>query len=110
MDRNTILAFVLISAILIVWLFLNSPQPPAPTSKGADSTFVSQDITKERPQEKKQKTEDNTNRSDLKQSTDSLKFGLFFTAPHGEEKIITVENDLVKMELSTRGGNIKKYY
>jgi YidC/Oxa1 family membrane protein insertase len=110
MDRNTILAFVLISAILIVWLFLNSPQPPAPTSKGADSTLGSQDITKEKLQETKQKTGLNTNLSDLKQSYDSLKFGLFFTAPHGEEKIITVENDLVKMELSTRGGNIKKYY
>lgn len=110
MDRNTILAFVLISAILIVWLFLNSPPPPAPTSKGADSTLVSQEVTKEKHQETKQKTGTNTNLSELKQSPDSLKFGLFFTAPHGEEKIITVENDLVKMELSTRGGNIKKYY
>ena len=39
-----------------------------------------------------------------------MKFGTFFPAPKGEEKIIKIENDLVKMEFSTRGGNIKKYY
>lgn len=106
MDRNTIIAFVLISAILIIWLFMNSPQPPAPTQKVADSTLVSKDINKEKPQE----INLDTKPTDLKQVPDSLKFGNYFTAPSGEEKIITLENDLVKMELSTRGGNIKKYY
>jgi len=110
MDRNTIIAFVLISAILIVWLFISSPQPPAPTERAADSTLVSKDLANEKIQETKQKSDLNTKPSDLKQAPDSLKFGTFFTAPRGGEKIITVENDLIKMELSTRGGNIKKYY
>jgi YidC/Oxa1 family membrane protein insertase len=30
--------------------------------------------------------------------------------PRGEGKIITIENELAKAELSTRGGNIKKFY
>jgi YidC/Oxa1 family membrane protein insertase len=110
MDRNTIIAFVLISAILIVWLFISSPQPPAPTGKTSDSTIVTNDKKKEKPQEKTQAAEPETKLVDQKEANDSLKFGAFFQAPKGEEKTITIENELVKMELSTRGGNIKKYY
>jgi YidC/Oxa1 family membrane protein insertase len=110
MDRNTIIAFVLISAILIVWLFISSPQPPAPTEKTTDSTIVANDKKKENPQEKTQAAEQETKLVGSKEVNDSLKFGVFFQASNGEEKTITIENKLVKMELSTRGGNIKKYY
>ena len=110
MDRNTIIAFVLISAILIVWLFISSPQPPATKGKTTDSTIVTKDVKKEKPQEKTQTTEPETNIGNLKEVKDSLKFGAFFQTPKSEGKTITIENDLVKMELSTRGGNIKKYY
>lgn len=107
MDRNTIIAFVLISAILIVWLFVNSPEPPAPTKTAIDTTAVSTDRAKEKPQERDKST---TTSVGTYQTSDSLSFGNFFTAPKGQEEIITLENDLVKMELSTRGGNIKKLY
>lgn len=107
MDRNTIIAFVLISAILIVWLFVNSPEPPAPTKTAIDTTAVSTELAKEKPQERTKST--NTPVA-TGQASDSLSFGTFFTAPKGQEEIITLENDLVKMELSTRGGNIKKLY
>lgn len=110
MDRNTIIAFVLISAILIVWLFLSSPQPPPQNGKTADSTIVANEQTKEKVQDKTQTPSVESKVGDTKQISDSMIFGTFFSAPKGEEKIITIENDLVKMELSTRGGNIKKYY
>lgn len=110
MDRNTIIAFVLISAILIVWLFINSPEPPKPTKKTEDSTIVSKELDKEKLHESTEVTGSSTKAVNLGQNSDSLKFGTFSTAPKGDEKIITLENDLVKMELSTRGGNIKKYY
>lgn len=110
MDRNTIIAFVLISAILIVWLFINSPQPPVPTKKAADSTMVSKDFAKEKIEEKTLITGSATRPGDSEAVSDSLKFGTFFTATRGGEKTIMIENDLVQMELSTRGGNIKKYY
>jgi YidC/Oxa1 family membrane protein insertase len=45
-----------------------------------------------------------------KSISDSLTFGRYFSVPKGEGNVITVENDLVKMELSTRGGNINKFY
>lgn len=109
MDRNTIIAFVLISAILIVWLFLNSPQPPPQNGKISDSTIVTNERIRETVQEKIQNLDIESKLEKTRQA-DSLKFGTFFPAPKGEEKIIKIENDLVKMEFSTRGGNIKKYY
>ena len=110
MDRNTIIAFVLISAILIVWLFLNSPQQTPQNGKAADSTIVASEQTKEKSKDKSQTQNLENEAGDIKQLSDSLKFGTFFPAPRGEEKIIKIENDLVKMEFSTRGGNIKKYH
>jgi len=110
MDRNTIIAFVLISAILIVWLFLNSPQPQPPATRATDSTIVVEDVTKEQLKEKTRTASADTKLEDKRLVTDSANLSVFFQAPRGEEKIITIENDLVKMELSTRGGNIKKYY
>jgi len=110
MDRNTIIAFVLISAILIVWLFLNSPQQQAPTTKATDSTIVIDDFAKEKLKEKTKTPSAEIKLEDKRLISDSANFSVFFPAPRGDEKIITLENDLVKMELSTRGGNIKKYY
>lgn len=110
MDRNTTVAFILISAILIIWLFLNSPQSSVPPGKTNDSTVVA----KERPEKITGEMDKTTNvekrTSDRKIGSDSLQYGSFFSAPKLTEKVITIENDLVKLELSTRGGNIKKYY
>jgi YidC/Oxa1 family membrane protein insertase len=105
MDRNTIIAFVLISAILIVWLFINTPDPPKQEAKSVDTTsvpsgtaeFVQKEITSKASAVK-----------DV--SSDTLRFGKYFAIPEGEGYAITVENNLAKMELSTRGGNIQKFY
>lgn len=105
MDRNTIIAFVLISAILIVWLFINTPEPPKQEAKSVDTTsvpsgtaeFVQKEITSKASAVK-----------DV--SSDTLRFGKYFAVPEGEGYAITVENNLAKMELSTRGGNIQKFY
>jgi YidC/Oxa1 family membrane protein insertase len=110
MDRNTIIAFVLISAILIVWLFINSPQQPPPTKKLPDSTIVAKDQVQEKPKEKQPETDKEKIADDSKKISDSLKFGNFFSPATDKGTVITVENELIRMELSTLGGNIKKYY
>lgn len=108
MDRNTTIAFILISAILIVWLFMNSPQPPVTSEQIADTTKSVQEFTEKEIKDTKRELEDT--REKYKSQPDSLKYGKFFSPVEKEERIITVENDLVKMEFSTLGGNIKKYY
>lgn len=108
MDRNTTIAFILISAILILWLFMNTPQPPVPTEQITDTTKFETGAAKNFNERELLELE--KRKEENKTQIDSLKFGKFFSAAEKEERIITVENDLVKMEFSTLGGNIKKYY
>ena len=109
MDRNTTIAFVLIGAILIIWLYLNSPTPPPPQKgKKADTTNVEQQkqTTEPKPEKKAPPIVKKVNPV----IQDSASYGKYFAYSEKKGNIITIENDLVKMEISTRGANIKKYY
>jgi len=117
MDRNTTIAFILIGGILVLWLFLNSPTPPPP-QKGSktDTTQVQNDTAKtqvnETPKQEPAQKQNVASTQEIKK--DSIKvasnYGKYFTYSDSTGEIITVENDLVKLELSTKGANIKKYY
>ena len=117
MDRNTTIAFILIGGILVLWLFLNSPTPPPP-QKGSktDTTQVQNDTAKtqvnETPKQEPAQKQNVASAQEIKK--DSIKvasnYGKYFTYSDSTGEIITVENDLVKLELSTKGANIKKYY
>jgi YidC/Oxa1 family membrane protein insertase len=111
MDRNTTIAFILIGAILVLWFYLNSPTPEQiQKGKQADSTIVHNDTSK---QIKKEIAVDSTK---IKKPVpkevvkDSTEFGKYFSLSGKKEKLITVENNLVLMELSTKGANIRKCY
>lgn len=109
MDKQTTLAFILIGAILVVWLYFNTPDPKPPQSKDPkDTTIVLSDS-----QEVERKTKELITRNESN-PTDSLKnknvFGKFFTAKNKQESLITVETDLVMIEFSSKGGNIKKFF
>lgn len=112
MDRNTTIAFILIGGILVLWLYLNSPTQPPPTKiKNTDTTQVVKDTSnvKEKNLPVQQQTKNEKQETNLI-SSDSTKYGKFFDYYSGAGDIITVENDLVKLELSTKGADIKKYF
>jgi YidC/Oxa1 family membrane protein insertase len=100
MDKQTTLAFILIGAILIIWLYTNSPEPVEQPPVREDTTIVQKDTQPpvQRDiivEEEKAEPEDH---------------GKYFAAPEGEGDIITVENDLVLFELSTQGANFRKFF
>jgi len=105
MDRQTIFAFILIGAILIIWLYLNAPTPPAPDkiTQQKDTTEVLKD-TLPKPVEQQKKIE----LTETEKDTQSL--GKYFEYAPKEERIITIENDFAVIELSTRGANLRKYF
>ena len=105
MDRQTTLAFVIIGAILILWLYLNSPAPPTdqqPRPKDKDTIEVLKD-TAGLPEDKVEKELTETTKG-----TESL--GRFFEYTEKEDRIITIENDVAVIEISTRGANFRKYF
>jgi len=101
MDKNTSIAFVLIGLILIVWLYFNSPTPQQPPKNKADKTAVAKkDTVVPKPQSETQLPKENATAQDS-----SLLGGT-----RQPERIITVENDLVRLELTNKGARIKRCF
>ena len=111
MDKKTTIAFILMGAILVFWLYLNSPKQPSNIEKLQDSTLVKNDTTRI-PKEETKKPETKVQQTIGSQTaaSDSLALGKYFSSTVGGERIITIENDLVKLELTSKGGDIKKYF
>ncbi len=98
MDRNTIIGFVLIGIVLMVWMWMNAPQPEKPLLT-SDSTHVKKtamdSITTNTPASKVNI-----------QPPDTL--GKYFSSLNrGEEKRFIVETDNYRATISTRGGTIR---
>jgi YidC/Oxa1 family membrane protein insertase len=111
MDKQTVLAFILIGALLILWMYLNAPEPQKQLPQNhTDSTLTADTLGKKKPAVEKPQTHNEITKKEEDASRDSLGYGKFFTMPPKPERIVTLENDLVKMEFSTHGGNIRKYY
>jgi YidC/Oxa1 family membrane protein insertase len=102
MDRNTTIAFVLIGAILIIWLYMNAPEPTEEDGVKTDTIITLKDTISNRDVDEKI---DEQKLIEEERETELLK-------PGKEEpgRIITIETELAIYELSTRGGNIHKVF
>ena len=107
MDRNTTIAFILIGAILVVWLFINTPEQTEKPKKEQDTTTVIEKKAEEPPkvivEEKKIAASD----TEQKEET---QIGMFSKARTDSGRIVTIETDLAIYELSTKGGNFQKVF
>lgn len=105
MDRQTTLAFILIGIILVIWLYLNSPQPEINNPRIKDTTIVKSEghdsLDKIKPSEKKVEKKTVTAKSEVSKD---------FPAGDAQERTITIENDLAKIVFTSKGGRIAKYY
>ncbi|HEX2869020.1 MAG TPA: membrane protein insertase YidC [Ignavibacteriales bacterium] len=108
MDKQTTIAFVLIGAILIVWLYFSSPtQQNQPAKKPADTTLVQ----KTQPKQNENKTEQlQPKENKTAQVSDTSALGKALAGSKAPEQIITIENNLVKLELTSQGGKIRRYF
>lgn len=108
MDKQSTLAFVLMGVVLVVWLYFNTPEPQPQVASTADTTLVKN----EKPSEVSNTPTKSTNESITKKSTDidNSAEGTLFKPTIEKAKIITIENDLVKLEMTSKGGKIRKYY
>lgn len=103
MDKQTTLAFILIGIVLVVWLYITAPVPDEKDSKQQDSTTIVIDTVKEKQPELPVKTEPET-------ESVPPTLGKNVSAVEGTEKITTIENDVLIVELSSKGGNIHKVF
>jgi len=102
MDKNTVIGFILIGLVLMIWLTINTP-PPQPVSSIKDTTQIAaksflrdsvKSMTKEIPEQKN--------------AQDTL--GKYFSHLSGKSKqIITIETENYYAEVSSIGGSIQKW-
>jgi len=113
MDKNTIYGFILIALILVGFSVLNRPneQELAKQQRFNDSiALVEQKKMDAAAAQKKPVTDikpdslSNTDSTSVAQSNDA--FGAFSVAANGEEKFYVLENKLVKLKISNKGGRI----
>ncbi|MCF6268483.1 MAG: membrane protein insertase YidC [Melioribacteraceae bacterium] len=114
MDKQSTLAFVMMGIVLVVWLYLNSPEPQHQVLKETDTTLVTNRIEPAQIPDAEAISSNKTNQNvatlNSKNDIDATTDVGMFAATGIEEKIITIENDLVKLEMTSKGGKIRKYY
>ena len=101
MDKQTTIAFILIGAILVLWLYISAPDPnqlPKPKTETTQTTDTVNIIAKDSITEPKTFVEENKN--------GKLDFG---SSNIPEERVI-IETELARFELSNKGANFRKIY
>ncbi len=115
MDKNSIIGFVLIAAIMGVFYFINKPsieqqkaqQRYLDSLKQVELANQEEALTKENAADPDNIESLDTNEADSIVKQKMLdKYGAFSNFVSGENKFYTVENDLLKITFSKKGGKI----
>lgn len=126
MNKNSIIGFILIAAVLIGWMIWVSPskeelaerQRIADSIRAANEERARIDSLKFAEAQQNQQTEVQTIDTALMEELDSAaiqnmkyqklrdSFGHFASSSEGEDKTWTIENKLVKIDISSKGGNV----
>ena len=102
MDRQSILGYVLIFLLLVVWMWVNSPKqtPQAEQLKPVPTQTAKRDSTKRV----------DTLRAQVKEAAQANPLGKFFVGRDKRpDRTITIETDLYIAEISLKGGVIKRW-
>jgi len=112
MDKQSIIGFVLIAILFVVWMMYTGTQtadkPERAAEKAIDTTTkVDREISerKEQPELKTLAEKDSSSVSGL-----DMMYGRWFSKfGAGKERRFTIETDLLTAEFSSRGGGIKRW-
>lgn len=114
MDKQTIIGFVLIALVLVIWIYVNPVKEPVKEQNSNKKVMTSDTLTRNDNYRVIQ-----TNKSDDQGTSDTslqsgnknfLKYGKWFeNASTGVESIISVKTDLYSAEFTSFGGGIRKF-
>src|SRR5512140_3474539 len=108
MDKQSILGFVLIGIVLIVWMWVQAPPPQPAHPAAADSVAHARVVVPETARVAPISSPMGQRSGGLVVAPDSL--GAFFTQRlKGPEKVLVIKTDLYTAEVSTHGGLIRKW-
>mgnify|MGYP001032093576 CR=1 FL=1 len=108
MDRNTVLAFILIGLVLMLWLWYNTPDPSTIQKMSQDTTQV-QTSPKKETEAITSKSESISKQEGEKEFVDTL--GVYFSNIElGKNRYLTVETPLYKVEINSTGGKFNRVF
>lgn len=112
MDKNTLIGFLLIGIVLFAFSWLNQPNPEQVEAQRRMQDSIAQ--VEAAVQLKQQKEEGRNLADDLEESVpDSVResrlkssFGVFAAAMIGTEEFTVLQNDVMELRLSNKGGRV----
>ncbi|MBN1413707.1 MAG: membrane protein insertase YidC [Bacteroidales bacterium] len=107
MDRNSILGIILIAAILILWGVFFGPDKKEMAERKRQQDSLALVLKQQAEQQQIKQSAADTITIQAVDSTDIKRIeqlGEFSFAAKGESKYVTIENDLIKLTISTLGG------
>ncbi|HNZ72640.1 MAG TPA: membrane protein insertase YidC, partial [Prolixibacteraceae bacterium] len=115
MDRNSTIGLVLIFAVLVIFSYINKPSQKEieAAKQRRDSIEMANQLAQKEIET--QQAAQLAAQTDQQQSSDSLSvenelrnlYGDFSVSATGEDKLIVLENNLMKVSLSTKGGKVQ---
>ena len=117
MDKNTWIGFLLIAAIIVGFTLITRPSKEelAQRQRYNDSIalvqqmeFEAQQISAAIAAEQEDQSQTTNEQSQMSENQVEQVFGPFAPAAKGEAELIRMENDKVRLFLSTKGGNIAR--
>lgn len=113
MDKNTIIGFLLIGVVLIAFTWLNKPTPEQIEAQRRMQDSIAQIEYAKQLEEQKAGNKETEAIESLESLPDSVRvsrlqntFGVFADAMVGENATTVLENDLLEIRVSNKGGRI----
>ncbi len=103
MDKNTLIGFALIGLVLIGFSIYNRPSEEEMARIQRYQDSIQQVMQEQSAIEAARLAEEEALRQALPDSASAL-----FSAARGEESFVTLKNNLVELQLSTKGGRVNK--
>ncbi len=107
MDKNQSIGFVLMAALLMVYFYFFAPQPPDQTNGTVMDTVTTVNPSQPLSQNNSNIQEKTIEKPSIQLDSSDLsneKFGVFTKAMVGQEQKLTLENDVIQITYSTKGG------
>lgn len=102
MDKNTIIGLVLIVLLLIGFSYFSRPSQEQMEAYQRYNDSIEVVRQEERKREEKMAAALANEKEEVKRDTSAV----FFNAINGNEEFVTIENELVKITLTTQGGRV----
>lgn len=103
MDKQTTIAFILIGAILVLWLYISAPPPKQPAKEKEKTSLVEDSL-------KNTAKDTITAKNNLQSTKDTATIVSSVDTSSEKETFLNIQTDLVNVEFSNRGANFRKVF